>query len=164
MNYANSIRVIGVISGSTLHINFNFKRAVIDRAYSLRRKTMIQSKFVYQVLVILMLLLTAACGTHYVIRPGALNAGDSAAYDTLLIAESVIDQARSAVQAGAISSSQAKDALNSAVQSYNVARDSWLTYRGAIATNVPFDSYFQQLTKNLTDLTNAIQGLKEVKK
>jgi hypothetical protein len=42
---------------------------------------------------------------------------------------------------------------------YNVARESWLTYRGALATNTPSDAYFQQLTKNLTDLTDAIRAI-----
>src|SRR4029077_8991599 len=102
-----------------------------------------------------------ACVAHYAIHPGALNTVDSAAYDTLLIASTTIDQARVAYQAGQLPQ-DSKDALNTLVQAYNVARDSWLTYRGALGTNVPSDQYFQQLTKNLTDLTNAIGALKQV--
>ena len=67
---------------------------------------------------------------------------------------------------GALPSAE-KDALNTLIRSYNVARDSWLTYRGAIATNVPADPYFQQLSQNLTDLASAIRAFynqKEVKK
>lgn len=45
--------------------------------------------------------------------------------------------------------------------SYNVARESWLTYRGALATNVPADSYFNQLNKNLSALTTAIRTFRE---
>ena len=52
-----------------------------------------------------------------------------------------------------------KDALNTLIRSYNVARESWLTYRGAVATNVPSDAYLAQLNKNLLDLTNAIRVL-----
>jgi hypothetical protein len=100
---------------------------------------------------------TAACTAHYAIHPGALNVADSAAYDTLLVAEAAIDQARVENQARSRPSAE-KDALNTLIGSYNVARDSWLTYRGAIATNVPSDAYFEQLTKNLTDLTNAIRA------
>src|SRR5881394_1518300 len=37
---------------------------------------------------------TAACAAHYAVHPGALNVADSAAYDTLLVAEAAIDQAR----------------------------------------------------------------------
>ena len=85
-----------------------------------------------------------------------VNTADSAAYDTLLIAETVIDQAR----AQNISATE-KDALKTLVATYNAARESWLTYRGALATNLPSDQYFQQLTKNLTDLTNAIRAIRE---
>ena len=77
-------------------------------------------------------LFSATACARYAVHPGAVNKADSAAYDTLLIAESVIDQARSEV-----SSPTEKDALNTLVASYNAARESWLTYRGAIATNTP---------------------------
>ena len=105
-----------------------------------------------------------ACGAHYSIHPGALNLTDSAAYDTLLAAEAVIDQARTENQTRPLPAG-VKDALNTLVRSYNVARESWLTYRGAIAASGPSDPYFQQLTKNLTDLANAIRALqqKEIK-
>jgi hypothetical protein len=55
--------------------------------------------------------------------------------------------------------------LNALVDTYNVARASWLTYRGAIATKVPADPYYQELNKNLTDLANAIRDFerREVK-
>jgi hypothetical protein len=114
-------------------------------------------------LIVPLLFSLSACAAHYTVHPGALNPADSAAYDTLLIAETAIDQARLENQASPLSSPD-KDALNTLIRSYNVARDSWLTYRGALAANVPPDQYFQQLTKNLTDLTNAIRRLKEVRK
>jgi hypothetical protein len=105
---------------------------------------------------------TPACAAHYTIHPGALNTADSAAYDTLLVAETTIDQARQGYQDGTIPVGT-KDALNTLIQSYNVARESWLTYRGALSTNTPSDLYFQQLTKNLTDLTTAIRNLRDLK-
>ncbi|HEY2383284.1 MAG TPA: hypothetical protein VGK48_19075 [Terriglobia bacterium] len=121
------------------------------------------SKLLPLVLLVPMVWPATACVARYTVRPGALSAADSAAYDTLYIAESVIDQARS----DSLSPPE-KDALGTLIASYNVARASWLAYRGALATNTPPDEYFQQLTKNLTDLTNAIQALgesgKEVKK
>ena len=109
---------------------------------------------------VLLLLLTAACTAHYKLHPGALNTADSAAYDTLLIAEAAIDQARVENQTQPFSA-EAKDALNTLIQSYNVAREAWLTYRGAVATNTPSDPYFQQLNRNLSDLVNAIEAVKE---
>jgi hypothetical protein len=49
--------------------------------------------------------------------------------------------------------------LNNLVRFYNAARESWLTYRGAIAANSPSDQYFRQLNRNLTDLMNAVRDL-----
>ena len=118
-------------------------------------------------LVILLLLplviTTTACVAQYRVHPGALNTPDSAAYDTLLIAETTIDQAKAAYRAGDLPP-ESRDALNALVRSYNVARDAWLTYRGAVATNTPADPYFQELNKNLADLMDSIRQLKEVKK
>jgi hypothetical protein len=114
-------------------------------------------------LLLPVLLATPACAAHYSIHPGALNTAASAAYDTLLIAESTITQAQADYQAGKFTGE--KDALNKLVGAYNVARQSWITYRNAIQTNAPFDDYFKQLNQNLLDLTNAIKDLnrKEVK-
>jgi hypothetical protein len=97
---------------------------------------------------------------HYTPHPGALNTADSAAYDTLTIAQAAIDQAKADYQAKQLPPG-AKDTINTLVQSYTVARESWLAYRGAIATNVPSDAYFQKLNKNLSDLISAIQAMRE---
>jgi hypothetical protein len=99
---------------------------------------------------------------HYTPHPGALNTADSAAYDTLTIAQAAIDQAKADYQAKQLPPG-AKDTINALVQAYTVARESWLAYRSAIATNVPSDAYFQKLNKNLSDLISAIQAIKEVK-
>jgi hypothetical protein len=111
------------------------------------------------VLLLPLVLSTTACAAHYTVHPGALNTTDSAAYDTLLVAKAIIDQARIENQTRPLPPGD-KDALNTLVRYYNVARDAWLTYRGAISTNTPSDQYFQQLAKNLADLTNAIETLK----
>lgn len=111
-------------------------------------------------IAIAMLVTVSACAAHYAIHPGAINATDSAAYDALLVAETAIDQARLDLKAGQLPSS-AKGPLNSLIQTYNVARESWLTYRGAVATSTPPQTYLDQLNKNLSDLANAIQALKE---
>ena len=104
-------------------------------------------------------MLAAACTAQYKLHPGALNTTDSAAYDTLLIAEAAIDQARTENQTRPFPA-EARDALNTLIQSYNIAREAWLTYRGAVAANVPSGPYFQQLNRNLLDLVNAIEALK----
>src|SRR5213594_2913873 len=112
------------------------------------------------ILLIPILLSVSACRAHYAIHPGALNPADSAAYDTLLVASATIDEARMAYQLGRLPIG-ARDLLNTLIHSYKVARQSWLTYRGAIATNVAPDIYFDELTENLKDLTTAIRAFHE---
>ena len=114
------------------------------------------------ILLIPILLSVSACRAHYAIHPGALNTADSAAYDTLLVASATIDEARMAYQLGRLPIG-ARDLLNTLIHSYKVARQSWLTYRGAIATNVAPDIYFDELTENLKDLTTAIRAFEEAK-
>jgi hypothetical protein len=107
-----------------------------------------------------LVLLTPACAARYSVHPGALNPADSTAYDTLLIAEAAIDQARAENQIHPLAP-DVKEAFNTVVGSYNVAKETWLTYRQAIVTKTPSDRYFQQLSKNLTDLINAVEALHE---
>ena len=114
------------------------------------------------ILIVPFLLVTPACAMHSQVHPGALNTIDSAAYDTLLIAEAIINQGRLDFQSGRLPTTT-KPALDTLVESYNVARASWLTYRDAISTNVSPDVYFTQLTRNLTDLEAAIRDLERAK-
>jgi hypothetical protein len=104
---------------------------------------------------------TPAC-SRYVVHPGSLNKTDSAAYDTLLVAETMINQARADYQSQQLPD-QTREAFNTLVRAYNVARQSWITYRGAITTNVPADAYNNQLTQNLVVLTAAIRSFEEAK-
>jgi hypothetical protein len=113
-------------------------------------------KIVTVLLLTPLLMATPACAAHYVVHPGALNPADSAAYDLLTVAQGIIDQARTDQL-----SVEERSALDTLIQSYNVARASWLTYRDAVSTNVASDQYAQQLTKNLIDLTNAIRAIRE---
>ncbi len=111
-------------------------------------------------LTIPLLLSASACAARYTIHPGSFNKTDSAAYDALRIAEAAIDQARMKYEAGRLPG-EAKEAFNALIKSYNVARESWLTYRGSIASNAPAETYFDRLAKNLLDLTNAIRAFHE---
>jgi hypothetical protein len=117
-------------------------------------------KTLIPLLVVPLVLSTMGCAARYIVHPGALNSTDSAAYDTLLIAEAAIDQARAQNQTRPLPT-EAKDALKTLITSYNVARESWLTYREAIATNASSDQHFRQLTQDMVDLTNAIHNLKK---
>jgi hypothetical protein len=114
--------------------------------------------FIPPALLLPVLLAMPACAaTHYTVHPGSLNTTDSVAYDTLLFAKASIDQARADNKAHPFNP-EAREALNTLIQSYNVARESWLTYRGAISANEPSTIYLAELKKNLTDLTNAIRN------
>jgi hypothetical protein len=112
--------------------------------------------------VILPLLLIVVCTTtacaSYIVHPGAINTADSVGYDALLIAKNTIDQARTDYQTGRLPASS-KVAFNALVDSYTVARESWLTYRGALATNTPADQYLLQLNRSVADLMTAIRNL-----
>jgi hypothetical protein len=114
------------------------------------------------ILIFPLLFSASACAALSGVHPGALNPADLAAYDALLIAETTIDQARLDFQSGQLPD-KATAALDLLVQSYNVARDSWLTYRGAISSNTPDQIRVDQLSKNILDLTTAIKAFKEAK-
>jgi hypothetical protein len=116
------------------------------------------AKTLLLLLALPLILSTPACAAlHTTIHPGALNQVDSTTYDTLLVAQAAIDDARPAYEAGRLPANS-KAAFDILVHSYNVARQSWLTYRGAIATQVPDSAYFSQLNQNLADLTTALRA------
>jgi hypothetical protein len=110
-------------------------------------------------LAIPILLSMSACAA-YVVHPGSLNQTDSVGYDSLVIAQAAIDNARAAYDAGRLPDNT-KPAFNALVRSYNLAHQSWLTYRGAIQTNQPADGYFNQLNQNLINLSNALRAFEE---
>ncbi|OLD57225.1 MAG: hypothetical protein AUI54_03445 [Acidobacteria bacterium 13_1_40CM_2_56_5] len=125
-------------------------------------------------LVALLLAATSACAARYTVHPGALNKTDSAAYDILLVAETAIDQARLAYKSRQLPAG-VKLALDALVRSYNsyygcalsrlrfATRDSWLTYRDAIAGKGPAAVYLGELNRNLIDLATAIGSFQESK-
>ena len=114
------------------------------------------------IILILTLSLTASCTTHYQIHPGSVSKADSAAYDALLVAQATIDQAKRQNAEGDLPK-DLKVPLNVLIQTYNLARDSWLLYRGAVSEKVAAEAYFERLTQNITDLTKAIRTFKEAK-
>lgn len=109
----------------------------------------------------IVLVILAACVAHYAVHPLAVSAADSAAYDVLLVAETAIDQARLDLKAGQLPDN-AREPLNTLITAYNLTRDTWLTYRGAVTTDVPAQNYLDQLNKNVSALASAIRALKEV--
>lgn len=101
--------------------------------------------------LILLMLGCAAVQIH----PGAVNKADSQAYDVLLIAQAVIEQARGEADAGKLPE-QIKPALNNLVSAYNIARTSWLTYRAAVKASQPADG--SGLSRTMNSLTAALNA------
>jgi ABC-type transporter lipoprotein component MlaA len=64
----------------------------------------------------------------YIPHPGSVDTYDSAAYDLLVVAQSVLDQAKIQFNQGKLPTS-AKQIINNAGTSYNLLRDAWLAYR-----------------------------------
>jgi hypothetical protein len=73
------------------------------------------------------------------------------------VAQATIDAARADYEAGRLAE-ETKPAFDTLVRSYNDARNSWLTYREAITTQVPATVFLSQLNQNLTDLANAVRA------
>jgi len=90
------------------------------------------------VAVSLTVLLLTSCAMPR-LHPGALNRADSSSYDVLLVAKAVIDQARVELTAGTLPDTL-KPALMRLIDSYNIARTSWLTYRNAVKAGQTADA------------------------
>jgi hypothetical protein len=67
---------------------------------------------------------TTGCAHHSAIRPGAVNSFDSHAYDSLLSAQAVLEQASKEVQAFP----GLKPQLNKAIDAYNEAQRAYKAY------------------------------------
>src|SRR5436309_13329038 len=163
-------RFLHTVAGN---ITTAFSEAARYRAGASRRGKIPGLK-TFALLLVALLAATSACTARYTVHPGALNKTDSAAYDILLVAKTAIDQARLDYKSGQLPAG-AKPAFEALVQSYDIiygcalprlrfaARDSWLAYRSAIATNAPAAVYFSQLNQNLTDLALRIRELEQTK-
>lgn len=132
-----------------------FLKAARYRAGASRSGKIPGLQTLFLILMVPVLLAASGCVARYPIHPGALNKADSAAYDVLLVAQSTIDQARAQYEAGALPAS-ALEALNRLVEVYNIARESWLTYRSGRSLIDP-----DHLIRNLSDLTNAVRAFEK---
>jgi hypothetical protein len=76
--------------------------------------------------LIMLLALTMACAKQ--IRPGAIDKLDSSTYDTLLVAQGLLDATKVSILQGKLPDS-AKPIVNQAGMVYDQARNLWLLYR-----------------------------------
>lgn len=74
----------------------------------------------------LALLVLIAC--HPTVRPNAINAFDSKVYDSLLIYQGVLDEAKVQFLEGKLPPNS-KLIINKGGETYNLLRDAWLAYR-----------------------------------
>ena len=74
---------------------------------------------------------TAGCRTAaYQVHPGSVDLFDSQSYDTLLVAQATIQQAKREVQAGTLPAT-AVAPLNDSVRAYDVALAAWQVYHAS---------------------------------
>ena len=77
-----------------------------------------------------LLLFMLGCQKAVVPRPGSIDKLDSVTYDTLLVAQALLDNTKIAIQQGKLPAST-KQIVNEAGRAYTVLRDCWLQYRAA---------------------------------
>lgn len=100
-----------------------------------------------QVVLIPVLALLLSCAGRP-IHPGAVDKLDSTAYDALLIAQAVLDEAKAQVKSGKLPNTDAvKSAINRAGAAYDVARLAQKTYHEttAAARSVSAESLLEAL-------------------
>ena len=94
------------------------------------------------------LMMGTGCGRQaHAVHPGAINAFDSYSYDTLLVAQAAIEQAKTEVAKHL----NAKRPLNQAIASFNIAEASYVAYHASAGTLDTAD-----LQKALRELTVAL--------
>jgi uncharacterized protein Usg len=98
------------------------------------------------------------------VHPGALDTFDSNTYDALLIAQAVLDQAKIEYKLGNFPT-VSLPFINKAGDSYNVARDAWLTYRAiklAGATGNELQDAMSRVTALLGQLDRDIADVRKL--
>jgi hypothetical protein len=105
----------------------------------------------------LFLLLAGCVKNATVSHPGAINAFDSNAYDSLVTAQGAIDAAKPL----AVTQAQ-KDVINKVIAAYNAAKSAYLLYHSQVAAggNVDTATLQAQLTALVTATANLATQIK----
>lgn len=106
-------------------------------------------------IALLAALVVSGCGSAR--HPGAVSELDSDAYDALLMAQGVIEQAREEHEAGELPP-QALFPLERLRTSYNAALDLWVLYR-----NGPDDGLEQRLSDSIESMLTAVRGFRSAR-
>jgi len=113
------------------------------------------------VLVVPLLLL--GCGKNYKAHPGAVDTFDSKTYDTLLIAQAGLDEAKQQFAIGKLPPAS-KNVINGAGNAYNLLRDAWNGYRAVKTANAsdPATEYVNQINALLPQVNQFIDDLTQL--
>lgn len=103
-----------------------------------------------------MLALTSGCSRAVQIRPNAVDRLDSVTYDTLLVAQSVLDWAKDAYAKGTIPP-ESKASINAAGKAYDALRNLWLSYRSSPSQDLA--TKISEATLTLNTYISQLRGL-----
>lgn len=114
-------------------------------------------KHLTMVPLLALLLLGSGCNRSAIPRhPNAIDQLDSNTYDTLIVAQAVLDNAKIAVKQGKIPES-AKPIINAGGAAYNAVRDLWLDYRASPSVSLA-DKIFSAVAE-LNKIILQLRGL-----
>jgi hypothetical protein len=100
------------------------------------------------------------------LHPGAINAFDSASFDSLTVVKGVIDSTRTDLANNAFPSSIAgsvKTALNALIQSYNIADVAYQAYHTAAIAGTATPEQQADVQTKLNTMNNGVTALTAVK-
>jgi len=112
--------------------------------------------------MLLMVMALAACH-GYKVHPGAVNTFDSKAYDSLLVAQSVIKTARTQFDSGALDA-KFKPAVNKLVERYNEAMPAYKAWHTAMESGAAMEAEkLEKLKVMLAAVDAAVLAFQEAK-
>lgn len=115
--------------------------------------------------LLLVCVLFAGCAAR-TIHPGAANAVDSNAYDTIFIAHNVIESTKADLSANKFPASIAPNvvtALNRLVTAYNLADQAYIAYHNAALGGTATPAQAAALQSSVTDVSTAVSAVASAK-
>lgn len=106
------------------------------------------------------------CAAMKPVHPNQANTFDGAAYDTLTLAQSIIDSTKADLTAGAFPPSivgNVKAALNDLIRAYDAAKPLYAEYHAAAYNGVATVAQSNALTNAITNINNTTTALAAAK-